>query len=321
MVKLRTSPFLTACSVAWLWVFTAHPVWATPITCQGVGVAAPGDSSVQNIAAQTSILNVYDQGEPCGVIVPNGVLSLSGTLSPGADLGSPSGTTMYTYDTLGFLLSDTSTEGPTSFLYDSPDRLVQNTEGTFTTSYQYDSLGRLSETTTSQGASIVNDVTYQYDSLNRLASEMAGSTTFTFTYDSDGLIDQQAGGTFTTTYVYDSLGRLKEIDTTIGSTTYKTIYTYDSGGFLRTGTDPNNGHSSYTYDSSGRLVSNIDPNGATTTYIYDSSGRLSSSTNTSGNTRYVYAATPIPEPGTLILTGFGLAGLIRAGSRRLRRST
>src|SRR5262249_6919126 len=118
------------------------------------------------------------------------------------------------------------------------------------------------------------------------------------TYDSGGLLGQQSDGAFTTIYVYDSLGRLLEIDMTIGSVTFRTIYSYDSDDFLRHVTDQNNGVSSYNYDSSGRLTSNVDPNGAMTNYIYDSSGRLSSSSNTSGNTRYVYGAAPIPEPAT-----------------------
>jgi len=309
MLSLRTPRLVTSCSVMLLASFHAHSAAATSMSCVGVGIAAP---------ANTSVLNLTAQGQPSCVIAPNGALTLNGTMLSGADLGMPPGTTNYTYDSLGALVSDTSTQGPTSFVYDPVDhKLVQDTDGTVTTIFKYDSHDKLIEAQTFTGPSLTNDVTYSYDGLNRLVSDTNGSTTFAYSYNSQGLLVTQSNGTMTSTYTYDAQNRLLEVATTIGPTTQITSYMYDAGGNLHEVVDPVGGITRYNYDAQGNVVSSIDPAGHVTDFIYNSSDRLISDSSPQGSTRFIYAApAAIPEPATIFLMGAGAAGLFRWRHKR-----
>jgi YD repeat-containing protein len=309
MFSRRASLLITSCSVMLLSLANVDSASATSMSCAGVGIAAPADSSVLNLSVQ---------GQPTCVLAPDGALTLNGTMLAGADLGTPSGTTNYTYDSLNRLVSDTSTEGPTSFTYDPGDhRLVEATDGTISTFYKYDAHGNLIEAQTFNGASMTDDVHYTYDSNNRLVSDTDGSMTFSYSYDSAGLLITQTNGMFTSTYTYDSVNQLTQVNTTIGSTTMTTSYTYDPGGTLHEVKDPVGGITTYTYDAQGNVVSSTDPAGHTTSYTYDSSGRLLSDNSPFSSTRFIYAAPQaLPEPGTIFLVGVGVAGLFRLRRKR-----
>lgn len=95
----------------------------------------------------------------------------------------PSGTTNYTYDSAGNLL----TQGPTSYAYDSRNEQVSSTTGTSQTTNSYSARGTLESATTGTSAT-----SYQFDAFNRMVS--AGSTTLT--YDGLNRIASANGSTF-----------------------------------------------------------------------------------------------------------------------------
>src|SRR5262245_55961279 len=108
MATFRLVPRAAVFGMALLSVIHTRPAEASSLSCVGVSVAAPGS---------TSVLNMIGQGVPGCVVAPNGALTFTGTMLAGADLGSPTGTTSYTYASFGALVSDTGTQGPTSFTY------------------------------------------------------------------------------------------------------------------------------------------------------------------------------------------------------------
>jgi len=311
MVRRLTVPLITTTGIAVLSLVFARTAQATSVNCVGVGIAAPANSSV---------LDVNHGGQPACVMAPNGAVSLNGTMYAGSDLGTPSGVTSYNYQAVEQLITDTDTQGPTSYTYDAESRLVQDTDGSFSTFYKYDSQDRLIETRNFNGASMVNDVTYNYDALNRLVSDSNGSQTISYVYDASGLLITQSDGTFTTHYTYDAQNRLTEVDTTIGATTLTTRYMYDATGNLHQVQDPAGSVSTYQYDAVGNLIKVIDGLGNVTNFTYDGKNQLVSDAQTTAQTRMIYAAPQaVPEPATILLTGFGVAGLL--GRRRLRRKT
>lgn len=179
------------------------------------------------------------------------------------------------YDDAGRLTSTTDANGhTTTYTYDNANRLLTETgpdpDGTGpltapVTSYTYDSAGNKLTETDPRG----NTTSYVYDSANRLAS-VTGP-------DPDG------GGPLTapvTTYSYDDNGNMASMVEPRGNlpgaspNDYKTTYTYDAAGRLRTTTDPLANVTNNNYDAVGNLQSVTDANGHTTSYTYDAAGRI-----------------------------------------------
>jgi RHS repeat-associated protein len=80
---------------------------------------------------------------------------------------------------------------------------------------------------------------------------------------------------FDTTYGYDERGRL----TSTKTNTRQTKLVYDSEGFLKSVTDPENQTTSYSYDPVGRITGISRPDGGFVGFAYDKNGNMTVLTN------------------------------------------
>ena len=179
------------------------------------------------------------------------------------------------YDDAGRLTSTTDANGhATSFAYDNANRLLTETQpdpdGTGplaapVTTYTYDNAGNKVTETDPRG----NTTTHGYDNANRLASTTAP--------DPDGAGAQTAP---LTTYSYDANGNLASVVEPRGNLgganpdDYRTSYTQDAAGRLKTTTDPLGNSTTNSYDLVGNLQAVTDANGHTTSYTHDYAGRI-----------------------------------------------
>ena len=186
------------------------------------------------------------------------------------------------------------------------------TDGTGTTTYTYDSLGRLTSTTNGAGAAVaygydldndVTSITYPngqvvtqgYDAVGNLTSvrDWLGHTV-TFTYDSDNdLLSQKVGSSpaVTDSYTYDADGAVMSI-TDLGGKKGATllqpfVYARNADGLVSSAT-PNGQSAQPYYDSQSQVTQDAqgsytyNPNGGVTslfttdpmTYNADSSSRF-----------------------------------------------
>jgi RHS repeat-associated protein len=164
---------------------------------------------------------------------------------------SSAGTTLYTYDADGRLL----TAGTTSFTYDNNGNRVTKSTGTTTVSYIFDALNRL---TAVSGGGIAAH--YQYDGDGNRITQQVGASSYEYSLDvvrrnaivlnengPDGNIDFQHG----LTMLCGSSSGLEQFyqQDGVGSTTD----VIDATGAVR---------ANYTYDPWGKLLSPLDPLGA-----------------------------------------------------------
>jgi YD repeat-containing protein len=250
------------------------------------------------------------------IAIPGAELSFNGQVAPSVNLGAPTGTTTYTYDSLGRLPVETDSLGTTTFSYNGSGQIATVTDPTGNiTTFAYDAQGRIL-TETSNSPTPNQTTTFTYDAQGRLSTEIdpQGHTT-TYTYDAlNRQVMVDAFGN-TTTFVYDAAGNLTE---EIGASGIST-YSYDALHQLVSELDPGNLETTYTYDSLGELASTTDPVGRLTTYSFDAEGRLVGDIDAQGVTTFVYTV-DVPEPSTLGVLAGSLIGLLRLGRKRRRVS-
>ncbi|MFQ5711397.1 MAG: RHS repeat-associated core domain-containing protein [Candidatus Geothermarchaeales archaeon] len=187
----------------------------------------------------------------------------------------PSGTTSYTYDSLGRIVEVTDPRGGTTrYSYDTFNHLsrVVDPAGSMV-QYGYDSMGRLVNITNARGYS----TTFGYDGEGRLQKETdpLGHST-TYTYDSRGyLLERTSPDGRQALYAYDNSGHLIQMRCTDGT---ETTYSYDADGLL-SGVSFNGGRISYRYDEFGRVVE--------VQYGYSQTGSIQYSYDDKGNLRSV----------------------------------
>lgn len=217
--------------------------------------------------------------------------------------GSNYGTRSYTYDSNGYLASETDFKG----------NLTQ---------YVNDQEGRPTSITRAAGTSLAVTTTVSYFGTYHLPSAItAPNVMATFSYDSNGnILSKTLSDTSSNSWPYGTAGQTKSwnytwsngllasIETSNGGTT---AFSYDAAGALRTVTDAR-GHvttvlshtgggyplkvqdangviTNYTYDGRQRLTSQTVITGTgplTTTYGYDLAGNLTSVQQPDGSTAY-----------------------------------
>lgn len=158
--------------------------------------------------------------------------------------GSPTRTTTWSYNAIGWPLTQTTPKGNASA-----------TVGDFMTTYGYDITNR---TTTVTGPA--GDISRQVlDANGNLASSATGITSA-----------KPAGDV--TLYQYTDADELWKVDPP-GAGAKE--FSYWPAGQRKRFTNELGNHWDYTYDQAGRLLTEADPEGAVTTYLHDATGRLS----------------------------------------------
>jgi RHS repeat-associated protein len=176
----------------------------------------------------------------------------------------------------------------TLYKYDAAGRLTQVVQGLQTRSFAYDGLGRLTSRTTPEAGTenlyFTNSsgglcagsgkalcrrtdargitTTYTYDSLSRLTgkSYSNGQGSVTLQYDQGGAgafaltrLTTVTDPSGSETYTYDQVGRVTQVQKTIGTTTFPIGYQYDPGNYLTQITYPSGRVVQQSLDNIGRL--------------------------------------------------------------------
>jgi RHS repeat-associated protein len=195
-----------------------------------------------------------------------------------------SGTTSFTYDANGNLLTLTDARGKTTtWTYDSMDRVATRTDPlTRAESFTYDLNGNLATWTDRKGQVTI----YQYDALDRQTFVGFGTTgvpptyasTIATTYDagdrSTAIVDSAAG---TIGRTFDLLDRLTQETTPEGTVSY----TYDAAGRRATMQVAGQAQVAYTYDNADRLTG-ITQGSASVAFGHDAANRRTSLTLPNG---------------------------------------
>lgn len=190
---------------------------------------------------------------------------------------------LYTYDSLGRLISSEKLIGETPELrtsqsYDKHNRPVtqslrlpdSSNPDSHTYTYTYNSSdGSIATFTPGTGAAI----NVLYDSLRRVSKMTGNVTRRHFEY-------RNISDTQTTTQVASIYYPELAVELTYG-------YEYDPLGNIAEITDPLQGTRTYTYDAQGQMTKEI-IGSATYTYKYDNAGNITESTNSTGSHTYTY---------------------------------
>ena len=214
--------------------------------------------------------------------------------------------TVYTYDEVGNLVSQTTTGAydlALEYAYDLSGRMTQESRtengATLTSSYIYDALGQLTGFSRSDGQSEtytydpVGNMTaktqngvqtaMRYNAANQLIRSVTGGETTRYTYDANGNLvrSENAGGA--RSYAYNALGLLSQFTREDG---YSETYSYNANRLLRTVTTSDNLTTALTWDilyGDGVVIAE-NRNGASTNYTYG----LERISALSGNSRTEY---------------------------------
>ena len=219
---------------------------------------------------------------------------------------SVAGTTEFTYDNFGRMLSKTTPQGTISYTYDvagrrtsmtvagqtainytydNANRLTQIAQGTRTVSFAYDNAGRMTSVTHSNGISIE----YGYDQTANLTSMVYKKDTtvlgdLTYEYDAAGKRTRM-GGSFARTGLPSALSSTTYGDGNQLTQRGSASLSYDENGNLTS-----DGSNTYTWNARNQLVS-ISGTGLSASFQYDAFGNRSSKTVNSVSRGYLYDGT------------------------------
>ena len=178
----------------------------------------------------------------------------------------------FSYSTKNFLISETHSEtGTISYSRDAVGNMTARTDGQGTTAFSYDALDRL---TFIDYPGTADDTTLAYDNADNRTRLSSPAAVYAYSFDAANRLTQQVmtvdGRSFTTTYGYDTRGNLTSL-------TYPTgrliTYSYDTANRVVSLT----GYvTSATYHPSGGFASLAYANGKTTTLGYDNRYRVGS---------------------------------------------
>ena len=215
----------------------------------------------------------------------------------------PDGSTVVnTFDALEHLKTMQDSLGTTSFTYDGAGRVLSATDPDgFTLSYLYDAAGNLTHMTYPDG-SIVD---YAYDSANRLTGVTFGADQASYTYDVAGRLTSFTHfNGIITSFTYDSANRL----TGISSAAASYVFTLDAAG-NRTRVESNEplecsltaGATDYVYNSSKNRLQSA----GGISFIYNDEGELSGAGTTAYQFDSVHRLTGIGNSTTFTYDGAG----------------
>lgn len=181
------------------------------------------------------------------------------------------------YDADGRRASMSDGTGTTSYTYDPSGRLLTETNGASqTVAYSYDGVGDVTGITYPNGQTVTR--TYNADEQLASVTDWLGKQT-SFSYDGDGnQVSEALPNGISASSAYDAADRLTGITDNTGTGALASFtYTRDALGQLTssTGGGATSGTDNYTYDDQGRLTGD---SGAS--YTYDGAGNLT--TNAEG---------------------------------------
>jgi RHS repeat-associated protein len=261
---------------------SAFNVPNSPVTAvangSSVTLTAITGGVITNFSFSTSA--TYDNSDKCGsnycFTGPAFTASpATGALSGGTGgLDSSPAVTTYTYDALGNLTSVTQGLQARSWQYDGLSRLTQEVtpeHGTVTLSYLTSSgflcSGNPSNPctrtapATNQTTGTVTTTYGPYDTANRLTKKTHSDTTGTETYtygtsaanNNVGRLTKMTDPSGSESYSYDTIGRVTQVTKVVGTTSYITKYSYNTGSELTKITYPSGRVVEYSYDHVGHL--------------------------------------------------------------------
>ncbi|HAS6097446.1 TPA: type IV secretion protein Rhs, partial [Vibrio vulnificus] len=213
----------------------------------------------------------------------------------------PDGTTLYSYDESGLLVSITlPTNSTFTYEYDAAQQLMAVIDANGNRqSINRDSLGNIEQVELKDNSGIAHWKQLHSYTLNGWLSSTTNGTGNVYTYSYDktanltGKVDP-SGNAYA--YRYDGFSNLlQSIDPVNRATAMqyndnalvtrvtdprgrRTYYSYNGYGDVLSVQSPDTGTAHYTYDKAGNLIGKTDANGQVFTYHYDALNRLSSIT-------------------------------------------
>ncbi|HEX3365538.1 RHS repeat-associated core domain-containing protein [Phenylobacterium sp.] len=229
-----------------------------------------------------------------------------------ASTHTPASTKGFTYDSNGYLTSETDENGNVTHYTYTSGYETSRTEAYGTTQ------ARTIATTWNTTFSLPSQVTeptrttnYTFDTNgNVLTKVVIDTTSFTSPYST-------GGRTQTWTYTYTTAGLLQTVTNPISGVT---TYAYDTSGFLTSVTDPLTHVTSVTArNGRGKPTTIVDQNGVTTTLTYDLDDRVATATVNPGasQSEYQFAYTNAGDIAQITLPGGGYLQYTYNDARRL----
>ncbi len=190
------------------------------------------------------------------------------------------------YDLSGSLLKTSDPSGTTEYTYDSLGRVsrIRYSYG-FEKEYTYDKADRMTSLTLKQGSVIEMSLAYEYDKVGRLTAVVNDGVRSTYTYNLAGqLISETNGQTgVISSYQYTPSGAIKSLQTYCSGEIVNSFeYEYDLRG-NQTKKIENGEETRYYYDALSRLRLAVIPGNVMQEYDYDDYSNITKLAELNGN--------------------------------------